>query len=342
MRTLSVLLPLILVVVVAAKATAAATTTTAEGPAAERRRPCWDNVTSIYEDHLQHQPPGSHNVYWICPGTYQIGHNYGNGLCCEGGHYPLITRTNTEYRCGYDGGDTSNKYENSEHECVFVGGDTHVLINDGIFDDPDDTVVNDSEVHGVPRARGAIRNAVVDGFTFRSPKRGTTFASAPGDVTFRNCIFEDQANEGPILAFYGPPDLPGAEGGDEDGEEKEDDDDGERRRRLRMEERESLLESGQANRIGLATMMKPEEKKRDLASTSSVVQDRREKDNDGDLEAERPKMNLAFDRCLFRGNAFAPPVDMMPTYGIVSARSPDNVLLFDDCVFRDNVYSEVR
>jgi len=62
----------------------------------------------------------------------------------------------------------------------------------------------------------------------------------------------------------------------------------------------------------------------------------------GESPGDDDRMTLRFDRCLFQKNKFAPPVDMFPTYGVVSARSPDNTLVFEDCIFRDNVYNEVR
>jgi len=121
---------------------------------------CWDNITAIYEEHLKFQPEGSTNEYVICPGTYDIGYQYGNGECCENGQYPLIARSNTHYRCG-----------GSSSSCVLAGGDTHVLINDAIFGE-------------------GLENAIIEGFTFRSPRRSTSFAASPGSVRFVDCTFE--------------------------------------------------------------------------------------------------------------------------------------------------------
>jgi len=59
------------------------------------------------------------------------------------------------------------------------------------------------------------------------------------------------------------------------------------------------------------------------------------------VEQQSDLMTLIFDRCVFRNNSQAPPVDDIPTYGVVSGRSPDNVFEFDNCLFLDNMYAGV-
>ena len=49
-------------------------------------------------------------------------------------------------------------------------------------------------------------------------------------------------------------------------------------------------------------------------------------------------MTLVFERCLFWNNTQSPPVDDIPTYGVISARSPDNIIEVYDSIFLDNVY----
>lgn len=297
--------------------------------AAEERqeRDCWDNITAIYEEHLSLQPAGSSNSYTVCPGVYEIGVQYGRGECCRDGQYPMVARANTVYRCGGNRG--------ADEECVFQGGDTHVLINDAVFDEA-----------------LSEQGAVFEGFTFRSPTRSTSFASSPGKVKFVDCVFEvrndmallvfvvvvvalviplthefyplslspinqsqqEQSNEGPILAIY------------ESG-------------RRRLEEKRRMKKESKGFGFAMTNNNNIKEDgdsgKRNLRE-SSVTPPRKLELDDG----EGDRMTLTFERCEFRNNKFAAPVDILPTYGVVSARSPDNDLVFQDCVFRNNVYGE--
>ena len=270
-------------------------TTATNGDGGDDDYKCWNNITAIYYD-LESKPSFSQNTYHICPGIYGIGYQYGRGLCCENGHYPIVARSFTHFKCGPDG--------SSKNGCVFVAGTSHVLINDVIFDEE-------------------ITGCTIEGFTFKGPRRTTSFAAAAGDITFKDCIFEDQANEAPILAIH---------------------DNGIRL----LKEKHEVLKHPEIEPLGFAMsqeMLDLHEKHANLrrleeATSSKEVEGRGHlrrhlQDQEADL------MTLIFDECIFRNNSQAPPVDDIPTYGIVVGRSPDNIFEFHDCLFIDNHYNGV-
>ena len=57
------------------------------------------------------------------------------------------------------------------------------------------------------------------------------------------------------------------------------------------------------------------------------------------VETEADLMTLIFDQCIFRNCSQMPPVDDIPTFGILSGRSPDNIFEVWDSIFIDNEYS---
>ena len=125
---------------------------------------CWSNFTLLYFD-LERQATNSTNhTYVICPNqTYNIGYNFGQGECCENGDLPIVTRSNTHFKCGDDG--------SSRNNCVIYGGSSSVLFN---------SVIWDEDIYG----------ATIQGFTFQSPVLTTLFGLASGDVTFIDCIIK--------------------------------------------------------------------------------------------------------------------------------------------------------
>lgn len=124
---------------------------------------CWDNITAIYYD-LENKTAFSSNTYTVCPGTYQIGYNYGTqAICCENGMYPIIVKTNTLFQCGPDG-----KRANG---CIFEGGSADIIINPVVL----------GETHF---------NVTIQGFTFRGAQDAAALAAGNGHITFRDCSFE--------------------------------------------------------------------------------------------------------------------------------------------------------
>uniref|UniRef100_A0A7R9WU28 Right handed beta helix domain-containing protein n=1 Tax=Craspedostauros australis TaxID=1486917 RepID=A0A7R9WU28_9STRA len=87
-------------------------------------------------------------------------------------------------RCGPDG--------KSSNECVFTGGDYHVDATNFLGMDDD-----------------IAENVRFEGLTFEDAKRYSVWASMKGDITFKDCIFQDHKTAiVPVLLDYTDPEQP--------------------------------------------------------------------------------------------------------------------------------------
>jgi len=77
--------------------------------------PCYDNITILVE-HMNFRHPSTPETYILCPNTvYTIGSEMNRGeKCCLDNQSPILSRSNTNIKCG-DDGDPNN-------HCVLVGG----------------------------------------------------------------------------------------------------------------------------------------------------------------------------------------------------------------------------
>jgi len=93
------------------------TTTAAEEARAKppEKLPCYDNITVLVE-HMDFKNPYTPETYILCPNTvYTIGSEMNRGeKCCLDNQSPILSRSNTNIKCG-DDGDPNN-------HCVLVGG----------------------------------------------------------------------------------------------------------------------------------------------------------------------------------------------------------------------------
>jgi len=141
------------------------TTTAAEEARAKppEKLPCYDNITVLVE-HMDFKNPYTPETYILCPNTvYTIGSEMNRGeRCCLDNQSPILSRSNTNIKCG-DDGDPNN-------HCVLVGGSFQVLfsISNWLEDD---------------------EHFVVEGITFENAIFASVMLSNAGDITFRNCIF---------------------------------------------------------------------------------------------------------------------------------------------------------
>jgi len=111
-----------------------------------------------------------------------------------------------------------------------------------------------------------------------------------------------------------------------------------------LQERDELLDEPDIEPLGLAMSMELV----DLVNRHVEARHRgdpgseeRRSDQGRDLQRRPSSMTLYFEKCIFRNNTQVPPVDDIPTYGVVSGRSPDNAFVFEDSLFLDNVYNGV-
>jgi len=125
--------------------------------------PCYNNITVLVE-HLDLKKPFTPETYILCPNTiFPIGSETNPGeRCCLDNQSPILSRANTEIKCG-DDGDPKNK-------CVVTGGIFQVIFS----------YTNWAELD---------ENFVLEGVTFQEADFASVILSNGGDITFRNCVF---------------------------------------------------------------------------------------------------------------------------------------------------------
>jgi hypothetical protein len=280
-------------------------------PAAENETSCYDNSTELLLA-LTNKDPFAAETYIVCPNSkFQVGMMTGEEgsdvYCCVDGDSPLVPRQNSRILCGEDGSSANN--------CVWEGGMFQLL-----------------NVFAILGEQG--ENMFISGMTFRGSATAGAMLSNGGDLTLKDCIFEEHNNLAPILSYWTPETVTG-------------------RRRLELD---LLSDMPVLNRIGY--VMKEYEllgrSKIDLgqpsSSSSSLF------DSSVDVEEETVvaylnndrrleetvvglRQHVVFDGCTFRNNSLG-DLGGEEKYGIVSVELPYDDLELNECLFTDNHYGD--
>ena len=133
---------------------------------------CFSNTTEIFI-RLSSSSPNEMKEYILCPNTiFEIGMVNG-----QNGMMPLITRSNTVYKCGSDG--------KSGNNCILFGGEIHVGNSPEFFEEP-------------------AFNVFFEGITFRNAENIGLVLRNEGSLAFIDCIIEEMENTAPVFIDFSP------------------------------------------------------------------------------------------------------------------------------------------
>jgi len=136
---------------------------------------CIDDLSKVHDMEINIQDTSKRRKYWLCPDTvFNMGTLHANGTIIDGQSY-IMLRPNVIYQCGLDGSRSNN--------CTIQGGDFGVTSFYGVYEGIQETV----------------DNAIIQGLTFVGQNLFSVVLEAAGDVTFQDCVFQDQENMAPVL-----------------------------------------------------------------------------------------------------------------------------------------------
>lgn len=136
---------------------------------------CIDDLSKVHDMEINILDTTRRRKYWLCPDTvFNMGTLNPNGTIVNGQSY-IMLRPNVIYQCGLDGSRSNN--------CTIQGGDFGVTSFYGVYEGIQETV----------------DNAIIQGLTFVGQSLFSVVLEAAGDVTFQDCVFQDQENMAPVL-----------------------------------------------------------------------------------------------------------------------------------------------
>mmetsp|Transcript_14894 Transcript_14894/g.28199 ORF Transcript_14894/g.28199 Transcript_14894/m.28199 type:complete len:433 (-) Transcript_14894:280-1578(-) len=230
-------------------------------------------------------------TYIVCPNTrLQIGFFRQDGSCCDG-EAPLVLRSRSVVKCG-ESGESSNN-------CTLVGGQAHVFFVGSYFSD------------------ALAQDVRVEGFTFEQAEFISVAIGNRGDITFKNCIWQENENSAVAFVAYAGPD-----------------DDGDARR---LSDTEDLQAQNSTNGFFEEWVNKKMQQALALQTMPALPGHHPDEHNRG---LQVPFLCFTtFENCQFINNKQGLVVASgIPLLGVVNIIAPFNPTTIRDCTFRGNLF----